>query len=108
MSGGTFDYAYSRAEVFAEQLEQALREAAAAQPGDEEGPLTFEPAVTAHLHRIALQVRQASALMKEVEWLFSGDNGEESFLRNLAALGQTSGAGAHCPERGARASCYTA
>jgi hypothetical protein len=94
MSGGSFNYAYSHAEEFADKLERKLRDSAEApvRPGDEGGPMTFEPAVTARLHHIALQVRQASALMKEVEWLYSGDSGDESFLQNLAALEQAAGA----------------
>ncbi len=93
MSGGSFDHAYGRVEEFADSLERKLRAAAEPAPAgpredgeDHERPEAFIPAVTARLQHVERMARHLSALMKEVEWLYSGDNGEESFLRNYAEL----------------------
>jgi predicted house-cleaning noncanonical NTP pyrophosphatase (MazG superfamily) len=79
MSGGSFDYAFYRAQDFADKLEEKLESAAT-----ESEP--FEPATLEKLAHIAKVARHVSHLMKEAEYLYSGDNGEESFAKNLAKL----------------------
>jgi hypothetical protein len=88
MSGGSFGYAYSHVQEFADDLENKLKVAAEAEPDAEEAPVAFEPETTAKLQHIAKLARHVGALMKEVDWLYSGDNGEESFARNLQKLPQ--------------------
>lgn len=86
MSGGSFDHAYWRAQEFADNLDDRLREAAELRDEGEEGPGVFDAPTTARLEHIAKVARHAAALMKEAEWLYSGDNSEESFAKNMKAL----------------------
>jgi hypothetical protein len=79
MSGGHFDYAYMRAVQFADELERDLRE-----PKEWLGD--FKPETIQELHGVVTQVRRTASIMKEVEWLFSGDSGEDTFLAELKAI----------------------
>jgi hypothetical protein len=47
---------------------------------------TWEPAVAAKLAEIAALVDYAAKLAKEVEWLYSGDTGEETFMWRVAKI----------------------
>ena len=76
MSGGRFNYAYSRVQVFAEDLRQKL-------DADEEG---FLPATVAKLAEIQRLAEKTAALMRAAEWLYSGDTGDESFMREVAQV----------------------
>lgn len=85
MSGGSFNYAFRRVEEFTDELEEKLREAATGAQ-DPRDSYQLEPETTARLHEIAKLTRHVAALMKEVEWLYSGDTGDESFARRVDAL----------------------
>lgn len=86
MSGGSFNYAYSRVQDFADELEHKLAAAQELRNEGKDGSAVFDAPTTERLERIGKIVRDAAALMKEVEWLYSGDNGEDSFARNVQAL----------------------
>lgn len=86
MSGGSFNHVYWHSQEFADDLERRLRDAAELRVQGEDGPGVFDAATTARLEHIAKVARHAAALMKEVEWLYSGDNSEESFAKNMKAL----------------------
>jgi len=73
MSGGSFDYAYFRAEQFAEELKDKLQN----EKHD------WSEATVRKLKEIAELVGNASVLMKEAEWLYSGDTGEQTFLERI-------------------------
>ena len=84
MSGGSFDYAYSRMAQFADELTNKLDE----QGSDHRGwPLpTWPPEVAAKLREIAGVALLCSKLAKEAEWLYSGDTSEETFMARVAAI----------------------
>ncbi len=76
MSGGSFDYIYSRISMFGEDLSEKLNTT----------PNEWSPEVTEKLYDIVDIIEYASMLAKEVEWLYSGDIGEESFLKYLSEI----------------------
>ena len=78
MSGGSFDYAYRRMMDFADDLRDMLSQQGQKKDGWVVG--TWEPAVAVKLEEISHIVDQAAKLAKEVEWLYSGDTGEETFM----------------------------
>jgi hypothetical protein len=78
MSGGSFDYAYSRTAQFADELENRLDTDSV-----DDGP---SPAAVARLRRLVADARRVSELMKEAEWLYSGDTGEDTFLKRAAEI----------------------
>jgi hypothetical protein len=47
---------------------------------------TLEPQVAAKLAEIAALVDHAAKLAKEVEWLYSGDTGEDTFTERVAKI----------------------
>lgn len=83
MSGGSFDYAYSRVEGFAGELADKLARNDVEEDGWKYG---FEPATVAKLREIEALARKAAALMKEAEWLYSGDTGDESFMKRVHCI----------------------
>lgn len=91
MSGGAFDYAFSRVSNFADELECKIEKCDEVdQWGDK--PNYFEPEVIAKLRQIKAIAEHAALLMKEVEWLYSGDTGEESFSRRVREIQAKRGA----------------
>lgn len=85
MSGGSFNYAFHHVYDFCDELENRLEER---QPGaknswgEEIEPL--KPEVAERLREIMAQGRALAPLMKEVEWLFSCDTSEETFLARVS------------------------
>ena len=77
MSGGSFDYAYRRAEIFSESLGERLDE------NYGENGAGFGPYTIAALRKIETVANYAAKLMKEAEWLYSGDIGEEGFAEAI-------------------------
>jgi hypothetical protein len=75
MSGGSFDYAYSRAQSFAMDLEARLDD------GSE-----WEPETVRRLRLLVEAVRSAADGMHAAEWLYSGDIGEDTFMARTEAL----------------------
>jgi len=82
MSGGSFNYAFHHVGQFIEELELKLDNA---DKIDEFGcyPNYFEPRVLAKLRNIVILARYTAKLMKEVEWLYSGDIGEDTFMKRI-------------------------
>lgn len=92
MSGGSFDYAYARANEFAYELANKLDQFdKVTEWGDK--PNLFPPEVLAKLREIQATAEQAAKLMKEVEWLYSGDTGSDTFMRRVADIEAKRGAG---------------
>lgn len=73
MSGGSFDYAYSRVNTFVDDLNDKLCD-----PTE-----TYSPEVTSKLHEIKDIAARTAQLMRATEWLYSGDHSEESFLERV-------------------------
>ncbi len=80
MSGGSFDYAYSRVATFADELEDKLAK-------DELGEV--RPEVTTRLARLAVEARRLAALMREAEWLYSSDIVADTFMARVAKIDAT-------------------
>jgi len=85
MSGGSFDYAYSGVQDFADELGMKLDNwNKKTEYGDT--PYKFEPTTRAKLREIEALARKTAALMKEAEWLYSGDTGDESFMERVRQI----------------------
>jgi hypothetical protein len=78
MSGGSFNYAYQGTERFADELELKL----------EENPYEWELKTRNKLWEISTMSRYISMLMREAEWLYSGDTGDDSFMERVAEIEQ--------------------
>lgn len=92
MSGGSFDYAYGHASNFACELGDKLENFdKVTEWGDQ--PNLFPPEVLAKLREVQATVEHAAHLMKEVEWLYSGDTGSDTFMRRVAEIEVKRGAG---------------
>lgn len=76
MSGGHFDYAYGHVSRFADELESILLDDA---PNNDPLPLEIE----SNLNKILGICQKTAVLMKDTEWLFSGDIGEDIFLQRV-------------------------
>lgn len=84
MSGGSFRHAYSSVERFAEDLEISLDVAAV--DAEQEELDNFDPKTIKQLRRIVAEARDFAKVMKAVEWLYSGDTGEDTFFRDLLEI----------------------
>lgn len=85
MSGGSFDYAYFRADQFADELGLKIDNTDEVNDWGEK-PYQFEPATLAKLREIEKLARYTAKLMKEAEWLYSGDTSDESFMSRVAEI----------------------
>jgi hypothetical protein len=85
MSGGSFDYAYLRVVQFADDLDRRLLDY---DKVDAFGytPNLFKPVVLDKLREIERILRKTAALMREVEWLYSGDISEETFFAEVRRI----------------------
>lgn len=85
MSGGAFDYAYCKVLSFADDLALRLD---THDENDDCGntPNEFSQHVLAKLKEIEIECRKTASMMREVEWLYSGDTSEDSFMRRVAAI----------------------
>jgi hypothetical protein len=85
MSGGSFDYAYGKVFQFADELGVKLDKHDRMNEYGET-PYAFEPATLSKLREIEKLARKTAALMKEAEWLYSGDTGDDSFMDRVANI----------------------
>lgn len=85
MSGGSFDYAYSRTNTFADELASNIENADEVNEWGEK-PYQFEPATLSKLREIEKLARYTAQLMKEAEWLYSGDTSDDSFMQRVAEI----------------------
>lgn len=76
MSGGSFDYAYEKVVSFANDLKESL----------ENEPDFYSQLVVNKLKEIERIADKTAKLMKEVEWLYSGDTVEESFMERVREI----------------------
>lgn len=87
MSGGAFNYAYCRVNEFADDLGMLIDEEDAIDAYGGQ-PNKFSPAVLSSLRSIESLSRLTAKLMREAEWLYSGDTSEESFLACAAKIAE--------------------
>ena len=86
MSGGSFNYAYSQVQSFSEDLVNKIDEN---EKPDRYGDAhRFAPEVLNELLALADEARRLSVRMRAAEWLYSGDIGEETFLKRIAEARQ--------------------
>lgn len=85
MSGGHFDYGCFRISQFADELKHEIDTNGDETMNDlgEKRGYGFEAGTIARLKAAHQIIEQAGKLAREVEWLYSGDHGEESFCRLL-------------------------
>ena len=85
MSGEHFDNISTRLESFIEQLSNELKDHAIPNEyGDT--PYDYSPEVLQVAGDVLSKTSYLKKLIREVELLYSGDNGEESFLAAIAEL----------------------
>lgn len=76
MSGGSFDYAYSRVNSFVEELTDKVNKS----------EIELNPETAYALGEIAGVASIVARLMRETEWFYSGDHSEESFMKLIRPL----------------------
>jgi len=91
MSGGSFDYACYRTMQFADELRNKLQEQGKDPSGEGWHNPTWQTDVACKLSEIAQLADYVGALMKEAEWLYSGDTGEDTFMRRMNEIEYTRG-----------------
>jgi len=85
MSGGSFNYAYGTVYQFADDLRVKLDEFDKADEfGDKR--YKFEPETMSKLREIERLARYTARLMKEAEWLYSGDTSDASFMKRVGEI----------------------
>jgi hypothetical protein len=84
MSGGSFNYEYSRMQDFADDLRERLTQQGQVVDGWKVG--TWKPEVATKLAEIAALVDHAAKLAREAEWLYSGDTGEDTFTERVQKI----------------------
>lgn len=85
MSGGAFDYAYYHPMWFADKLKTIIDSPDII---DEWGNTLhkYEPATLLKFKEIEALARRTSDLMREVEWLCSGDTTEDTFMNYIKVI----------------------
>ena len=91
MSGGSFDYACYRTMQFADDLRNKLQEQGKDPSGEGWTNPTWPTDVACKLAEIAALADYVGALMKEAEWLYSGDTGEDTFAKRVQQIESTRG-----------------
>lgn len=80
MSGGSFNYAYSRVQDFADELEYKIDHAGEVRSsygGWTDTEPDYGEETHAMLRKIVEQARKFAEVMRAVEWMYSGDSGPE-------------------------------
>lgn len=82
MSGGYFDYAQYRMEDVATEIDELIKindNAEKDEWGDHIG-YHFPPEIIERFKEAAHVTRRAQEMIQRIDWLVSGDDGEESFM----------------------------
>ncbi len=84
MSGGSFDYKCFAISQFAEELKNKIDEN---NREDEYGYAhNFSPRTIVALEKSQQLIERVGKIAKEVEWLYSGDTGEDTFLERMKRI----------------------
>lgn len=81
MSGGHFNYSgyiYFQVEEFADQLEKDIKNNNI--PNEYGYCPNYSPEVIKYLKSQVSKIRKMAKAMKDIDYLYSGDHGEDSFL----------------------------
>jgi hypothetical protein len=87
MSGGHFNdngYTYYPVDNFADQLEIEIERNEI--PSEWDHCYNFPPEVIHVLQKSLPEIRRVAKLMKHIDYLYSGDYGEDTFLKRIAEL----------------------
>ena len=91
MSGGHFNsngYIYYQVYQFADELENAIENN---HTKDDYGYAPgYNEEVIAYLKSKLPEIRKVSEIMREIDYLYSGDHGEDSFLEKINSIEQKS------------------
>ena len=85
MSGGSFNYAYSRVNLFAEALEQRIIDRFKKNQWGET-PNDWSDEVIDRMRDIQIEAERFAEVMRAVEWLYSSDIGEDTFMERSAVI----------------------
>lgn len=89
MSGGHYDYKCFEVSQFAEMVDMTIKERSEAREVDHGGYIEKRTALPKPLldkMQVFVDVmRKCAEMAKDIEWMMSGDTGEESTLRDLHA-----------------------
>lgn len=85
MSGGHFDYAYFRTQQFSEDLKYELDNAGKMNEHEHITEI-YSPEVVEKLEQVRVLSEKTAKYMKAVEWLYSGDYSEESFMEEFERI----------------------
>lgn len=85
MSGGSFDYAYSRVDQFADNLGLRLDQHDTINEWHSK-TYDFKPETREKLREIEHLARHVARFMREAEWLYSGDTGDATFMERVAEI----------------------
>ena len=83
MSGGHFgDYDYYKVQQFADELEVEIQNNNKKLDEYEYAP-NFSPETIKYLRKQLRQMRKMAEIMRAVDYLYSGDHGEDSFMHRV-------------------------
>ena len=88
ISGGHFndnEYVYYKVAQFADELEEEIRHnGKAGTDGDHSYYYSnFEPETIKYLRKQLIPMRKMAEIMRHVDYLYSGDHGEDSFMERV-------------------------
>lgn len=84
MSGGRFDYLQYRFTEIVDVIEQEIIDNnAEPRPKDWFEPNNFREETIAEFKKGIEYIKKAQIYVQRIDWLLSGDDGEESFLKRL-------------------------
>jgi len=75
MSGGCFNYSQDRIADIVEEIQEIID-----MNGEPVGH-KYKPATIAHFADAVTTLKRAYAMAQRIDWLLSGDDGEETFMR---------------------------
>jgi len=83
MSGGHFDYTQYRIEEIAAEIDKLIKINDSTEKNEwgEDVGYHYPPEIIVRFREAAHTLRQAQEMAQRVDWLVSGDDGEESFMR---------------------------
>ena len=80
MSGGSFDYAFMKAQDFVRELHCRLTSE------QEDSQQFYDERILPILQESLIIIQQASDIMHAIEWLYSDDYGEETFIAEMEEI----------------------
>ena len=88
MSGGSFDYNCFRISQFADELKHKMdvNDDETLNEWNEMRGRFYSEEVVEVLKYWQARIEQAGKAAREIEWLYSGDHGEESFMRLMERI----------------------